>query len=93
MGIPPIARINVEFRLNSIHLSSLNLIAQQIIKFLLFFVTVLFLWNFLAGKLGTHGSPRRRNAGHDPPVKQLGLGEVKRFIEGMHNTETLPGEL
>lgn len=42
-------------------------------------------------KLGTHGSPRRRSAGHDPPVKHLGLGEVKRFTGGMHNTENLSG--
>lgn len=55
-------------------------------------ITKNFLFSFsFASKLGTHGSPRRRNAGHDPPVKHLGLGEVKRFTGGMHNTETLPG--
>lgn len=45
-------------------------------------------------KLGTHGSPRRRGTGHEPPpppVKNLGLGDVKRFIEGMHNTESISG--
>lgn len=45
-------------------------------------------------KLGTHGNPRRRGTGHEPPpppVKNLGLGDVKRFIEGMHNTETIAG--
>lgn len=44
-------------------------------------------------KLGTHGSPRRRGNGHDPPVKTLGLGDVKRFIGGMHNTDSITGEL
>lgn len=48
--------------------------------------------SFVHSTLGTHGSPRRRNNGHDPPVKHLGLGEVKRFIGGMHNTEPLPGK-
>lgn len=44
---------------------------------------------FVYSKLGTHGSPRRRGSGHDPPVKALGLGDVKRFIAGMHNTDNV----
>ncbi len=47
---------------------------------------------FYFSKLGTHGSPRRRGSGHDPPVKALGLGDVKRYITGMHNTDNGTGK-
>lgn len=60
-----------------------------------FFVVILFKQEFFFfnySKLGTHGSPRRRGAGHEPPVKNLGLGEVKRFVVGMHNTDNVSGE-
>lgn len=45
----------------------------------------------LVSSLGTHGSPRRQNTSHDPVVKHLDLGEVKRFTGGMHNTDNLAG--
>lgn len=42
-------------------------------------------------KLGTHGSPRRRGANHEPPVKNLSLGDAKRYVVEMHNTDHVPG--
>lgn len=48
---------------------------------------------FIFSKLGTHGSPRRRGAAQEPPVKNLGLGDVKRFVVGMHNTDSSAGML
>lgn len=43
-------------------------------------------------KLGTHGTPKRRGAGHEPPVKSLTYGDVKRPVSGMHSTENVAGK-
>lgn len=57
----------------------------------MYFMFYLCLQCFIFSKLGTHGSPRRRGAAQEPPVKNLGLGDVKRFVVGMHNTDSNAG--
>lgn len=55
------------------------------------YITYIPLFLFLS-KLGTHGSPRRRGAGHEHPVKSLtnlALGDGKNLITGMHNSDNV----
>ena len=60
------------------------------IEQILIFHFSLFFPNY--SKLGTHGTPKRRGAGHEPPVKSLTYGDVKRPVSGMHSTENVAGK-
>lgn len=59
-------------------------------KLIFFFYFALHI--FTSSKLGTHGTPKRRGAGHEPPVKSLAFGDVKRLVSGMHSTENVAGK-